>query len=106
MVVDLRVGSRTYGKFASFILSAETANMIYIPRGLAHGFYTLSNNAIMLYKVTSVYSPQNDTGIRWDSAGIDWPNDNPIVSERDDQFGGLTEFQSPFRFTAGKGGEK
>jgi dTDP-4-dehydrorhamnose 3,5-epimerase len=103
VVVDLRVGSPTYGEFASFLLSAETANMVYVPRGLAHGFYTLSDSAIMMYKVTSVYSPQHDTGIRWDSVGIDWPNDNPIISERDRQFVPLADFQSPFRFAAGGG---
>ena len=98
VVVDLRVGSPTYGKFASFILSAETANMIYVPRGLAHGFYTLSDSAIMVYNVTSVYSPQHDTGIRWDSVGIDWPSDKPIISERDGRFVPLADFESPFRF--------
>ncbi|RJX16993.1 MAG: dTDP-4-dehydrorhamnose 3,5-epimerase [Desulforudis sp.] len=98
VVVDLRLGSPTYGKFASFILSAEKASMVYIPRGLAHGFYTLSDSATMVYKVTSVYSPPHDTGIRWDSVGIDWPSDNPIISERDRQFETFAAFNSPFRF--------
>ncbi len=62
-VVDLRVGSPTYGQFELFEVSAEKANMIYIPKGLAHGFYVESENAIMMYKVTTVYSPDHDTGL-------------------------------------------
>lgn len=102
VVVDLRVGSPTYGKFVSFILNAETANMVYVPRGLAHGFYTLSESVIMVYHVTSVYSPQHDSGVRWNSVGIDWPRDNPIISQRDDQFVSLADFESPFRFPTGE----
>lgn len=83
VVVDLRVGSPTYGKYDVFDLNSEKANMLYIPKGLAHGFYVKSNSAVLMYKVTTIYSPENDTGIRWDSVGIPWPIDNPIISERD-----------------------
>jgi len=106
VVVDLRIGSATYGKFASFILDAETANMVYIPRGLAHGFYTISESAIMVYNVTSIYSQQKDTGIHWNSVGIDWPDNNPIVSKRDGQLVPFGEFESPFRFRTQVDSEK
>ena len=96
VIVDLRKSSATFGKHCSFELSAEKANMLYIPKGLAHGFLTLSERAIMLYNVTSVYSPENDKGILWSSCGIDWQCDVPIISARDQRHPTLTEFDSPF----------
>lgn len=101
-VVDLRVGSPTYGRNAIFRLSAETANMVYIPRGLAHGFLTLGASATMMYKVASVHAPRHDAGILWNSAGIDWPVDSPIVSARDAGFAPLEQFISPFEFGSGR----
>ena len=72
--------------------------MIYIPKGMAHGFYVLSENALMMYQVTSVYAPDCDAGVRWDSAGIPWHAAHPILSERDTLFPSLDEFASPFVF--------
>ncbi|WP_017719593.1 dTDP-4-dehydrorhamnose 3,5-epimerase [Kamptonema formosum] len=95
-VVDLRVGSPTFGQFALFDLSAEKANTLYIPPGVAHGFYVTGETAIMMYKVSTVYSPEHDTGIHWDSVGIPWPCTEPIVSKRDSSFAALSEFKSPF----------
>lgn len=96
VVVDLRVGSPTYGQFETFELSSEKANMIYIPKGLAHGFYVLSESAIMVYRVTTVYSPEHDTGILWNSVGIPWPDEKPIISKRDSEFKPFKDFKSPF----------
>lgn len=96
VVVDLRKNSATFGKHCAFNLSAEKANMLYIPKGLAHGFLTLSERAIMLYNVTSVYSPENDKGILWSSCGIDWQCDAPIISARDQNHPPLAAFDSPF----------
>lgn len=101
VVVDLRIGSPTVGQFVTFELSVEKANIIYIAPGLAHGFYVNSNSAIMVYKVTTVYSPEHDGGIRWDSVGIPWPDNHPILSERDRGFVPLHEFKSPFVFRHG-----
>jgi dTDP-4-dehydrorhamnose 3,5-epimerase len=96
VVVDLRVGSPTYGQFATFNVSAEKANLIYIPPGLAHGFYVTSEKAIMMYKVSTVYAPNEDSGILWNSVDIPWGCDNPIISKRDQSFVTLSEFNSPF----------
>ena len=96
VVVDLRLGSPTYGQFETFAVSAEKANLIYIPPGLAHGFYVTSEQAIMMYKVSTVYSPNEDSGILWNSVSIPWGNDNPISSKRDQSFVSLSEFKSPF----------
>jgi len=98
VVVDLRNGSPTYGQHESFTLSAEKGNMVYIPRGLAHGFCALTEGATMMYKVTSVYSPEHDRGLLWNSAGISWPCKDPVLSDRDKGFPTLEEFHSPFRY--------
>jgi dTDP-4-dehydrorhamnose 3,5-epimerase len=97
-VVDLRVGSPTFQKTAVFDLSATKGNLVYIPKGLAHGFCTLSDEAILVYKVSTVYSPENDSGILWNSAGVNWPVDQPVISDRDRGFPGLAEFRSPFSY--------
>lgn len=98
VVVDLRVGSPTYGHYALFELSAAKANSIYIPKGMAHGFCVLSEQATMVYKVGSVYSPAHDAGVRWDSAGIPWPTTEPVLSARDESFSPLDKFISPFSY--------
>jgi len=97
-VVDLRMGSPTYGKFKVVTMRSEKANMIYIPPGLAHGFYVKSSNAILMYKVTTVYSPNHDAGILWNSAEIPWPINTPIISKRDSEFVTFANFKSPFYF--------
>ncbi|MDH3974413.1 MAG: dTDP-4-dehydrorhamnose 3,5-epimerase [Deltaproteobacteria bacterium] len=97
-VVDLRVGSPAYGKYALFDLNSEKCNIIYIPSGMAHGFYVTSESALLMYKVTTVYSPEHDSGIHWRSAGIPWGNDNPQISKRDGSFPSLADFKSPFQY--------
>ena len=97
-IVDLRRGSPGYGRHHVFRLSGENPALVYIPRGVAHGFYVLSDQAIMAYKVTSAYSPEHDKGILWNSAGIPWPDRAPLLSERDMRFSPLGEFRTPFIF--------
>ena len=96
VVVDLRKNSLTFGRHQKFLLSSENGRILYIPRGLAHGFLTLSDTATMIYNLTSVYSPENDKGILWSSCGIDWGITAPILSERDKKNPALAEFDSPF----------
>lgn len=74
-------------------LSAEGGNILYLPEGMAHGFYVTSESATIVYAVTSVYSPQYDSGVHWASAGIPWPDLDPIVSKRDQEL-------PPFSITA------
>ena len=97
-VVDLRQGSPTFGRNVTLKISASKSNMLYIPSGLAHGFYTLSDTLIMMYKASTSYSPPHDTGIMWNSAGINWPSQNPILSSRDSSFTKLESFKTPFNF--------
>ncbi|MCG8365687.1 MAG: dTDP-4-dehydrorhamnose 3,5-epimerase [Pseudanabaenales cyanobacterium] len=101
-VVDLRVGSPTYGQVETFHLSDEKGNLAYIPSGLAHGFYIVSETAIVMYQVSTVYAPEHEGGIRWDSADIPWPSSNPIVSEKDKGWQSLSEFVSPFTYNPAK----
>ena len=96
VIMDIRVGSPTYGKCASIELSAENHLVIYIPRGFAHGFASLENNSCLVYKTDSIHAPQSDGGIRWDSIDFTWPFDSPVISERDSSFPAFEDFRSPF----------
>jgi dTDP-4-dehydrorhamnose 3,5-epimerase len=100
-VVDLRVGSPEYGRHEQYRLTAERGEQLYIPSGMAHGFYVLSEQAVVLYGATSVYAPEHDTGLRWDSVDIEWPDDSPEVSDRDRALPRFAEFESPFRHRPG-----
>jgi dTDP-4-dehydrorhamnose 3,5-epimerase len=96
VVVDLRLGSPTYAQSYSIELNAIKANCLYIPKGFAHGFAVTSGQATMIYKVSTVYSPEHDDGILWNSLDINWPITNPILSKRDGGFLPLDKFTSPF----------
>lgn len=98
VVVDLRIGSPTYGGYEMFQLTADQVNMIYIPKGLAHGFYVTEEPAVMLYKTSTVYNPESDYGIHWSSLGVPWPDKTPIISERDGNFPHFHQFRSPFSY--------
>ncbi|MDQ6598586.1 dTDP-4-dehydrorhamnose 3,5-epimerase [Bacillus salipaludis] len=105
-VVDLRKGSATYGKFELFYLNSQNGKSILIPKGMAHGFYVLSEKAIMVYNVSEVYSPAHDSGIRWDSVGIPWPDQHPILSDRDRQLASFSDFITPFEYREEENNEK
>ncbi len=97
VALDLRTGSPSYGIPISLEISAETGNMLYLPEGIAHGFYALTE-ATVVYNVSSVYSPEADSGVLWNSIGMEWPSSAPDLSDRDTTFPTLEEFVSPFRF--------
>lgn len=96
VVVDLRKGSTTHGRHIAVELDAACGQGLMIPKGMAHGFLALTEDVLMAYKVTSVYAPENDAGIRWDSFGLDWGIDQPIVSARDRGHPAFADFDSPF----------
>ena len=99
VMLDLRTGSPTFGVCLAIELSADKGNIIYIPEGLAHGFCTLTDQAILQYKVTSTYSAEHDSGILWSSIPVEWKCATPILSVRDSVFVTLDDFQSPFKFS-------
>lgn len=99
VVVDLRKGSPTFGEHRIFQLSDENMKMLYLPKGMAHGFYVPSRPSLLLYKVSTEYDAKNDSGVLWSSLGINWPNLQPIISDRDQGFLPLSDFDSPFVYT-------
>lgn len=76
VAVDIRRGSKTFGKWIALELSADRGNQILVPKGFAHGFVTLVPDTEVLYKVTDTYSPEHDRSIRFDdpAIGIEWPS--------------------------------
>jgi dTDP-4-dehydrorhamnose 3,5-epimerase len=85
VAVDIRRSSRTFGKWQGTLLSSENKKGIYIPPHFAHGFCVLSKEADVFYKCTALYSPEDERTIRWDDPdlAIEWPIDNPFLSEKD-----------------------
>ena len=85
VVVDLRKKSKTFGKYYSAILSEKSNISMFIPEGFAHGFCTLENNTIMLYKCTNYRNEKTENGLLWNDKDlkIKWPVKNPIISKKD-----------------------
>ena len=102
VAVDVRRGSPTYGKHVSTELSAESGRQVYIPTGFAHGFLTLEDNVLVVYKASDYYAPEFDGGIRWNDPEIafPWPTDRApvIMSDRDTRLPYLRDFSSPFPY--------
>ena len=87
VAVDIRVGSPTFGRWVGFELTADNFQQLYLPPGFAHGFCVLSDVADFEYKCTNVYDPSAEIAIAWNdpAIGVEWPIDEPLVSERDSQ---------------------
>ena len=87
VAVDIRKSSPTFGQHVMVELSEENKRQFFIPRGFAHGFLVLSDEAIFTYKVDNPYAPQCEAGIRWNDSdvGIEWPIDpaQVLTSEKD-----------------------
>ena len=97
VVLDLRpTATGVRARCISHELSARNREMLFIPAGCAHGFLALEDDSMMVYQTSTVHSPSHDAGVLWNSFGFDWPVKNPILSERDQKFPALRDFQSPF----------
>jgi len=94
--LDLRSNSPTCGQVAGRELSSANREMFFIPVGFAHGFLSLEDDSLVVYKTDAVHSPEHDLGIAWNSFGFNWPVTNPILSERDRKFPAWPDFKSPF----------
>jgi dTDP-4-dehydrorhamnose 3,5-epimerase len=93
VAVDVRVGSRTFGRWVGYELSEDNHRQLYIPPGFAHGFCVLSEVALLSYKCTEYHAPDAELGIHHadPEIAVAWPIDNPAVSERDAKLPQLRE---------------
>ena len=100
VAVDLRKGSPTYGKYVAVELSEDNHRQFFVPRGFAHGFAVLSEEAIFQYKCDNYYAPQAEGALAWDDpdVAIDWgvPAESVILSEKDSKHPRLKDLDSPF----------
>ena len=88
IAVDIRVGSPTFGRWVSVLLSGENHKQLYIPKGFAHGFSVRSETADFLYKCSDYFDAADDRGVLWDdpAIGIEWQTPSPILSEKDKRY--------------------
>ncbi|MDT2784767.1 dTDP-4-dehydrorhamnose 3,5-epimerase [Enterococcus asini] len=106
VIVDIRKGSPTYGKWEGYILSEANHRQLLVPKGFAHGFVTLTDNVNFLYKCDNYYNAEADGGIAFDDPdlAIDWPIDiqKAILSEKDQHHPTLKEFSEENPFVYGE----
>lgn len=98
VAVDIRKGSKTYGKWCGVTLSEENKKQFYVSEGFAHGYYVLSDTAVFAYKCTDFYHPEDEGGIAWDDPeiGIEWPIADGVevlLSEKDRVREGIRSLQ-------------
>ena len=99
VAVDLRKNSKTYGKSFSIELSSKNNKQLFVPKGFAHGFQVISDEAIVNYKVDNFYNPKSDSGIIWNDKdlSIEWNLDiKPVISLKDLKLISFKELKSPF----------
>jgi dTDP-4-dehydrorhamnose 3,5-epimerase len=104
VILDLREGSQTFGQWFGAELSAENRRMMYVPKGFAHGFITLTDDAEAFYLVDEFYSPEHERGIRWDDPtfAIQWPSPWVVLSDKDR---GWPDFNTAFHRPSGRAGK-
>jgi dTDP-4-dehydrorhamnose 3,5-epimerase len=97
-VVDIRKGSATYGEHLKIELSADNKKMLWVPPGFAHGFLTLQDDTIFVYKVTGLYNKESEGGLLWNDPqlGIDWGVADPLLSDKDKVQSSWVDFVTPF----------
>jgi dTDP-4-dehydrorhamnose 3,5-epimerase len=104
VAVDIRKGSPTFGKYVSAELTAEKGEQIFVPKGFAHGFLTLTEDCEVAYKVTNYYNQTSDRGVRWSdpAIGIDWgvKSSDVTLSPKDQAAPLLAELPDYFRYPA------
>jgi dTDP-4-dehydrorhamnose 3,5-epimerase len=85
VIVDLRRESPTFRQWTSVVLNADSRRMLYVPKGFAHGYLTLTDDVEAYYHVSAVYQPDSAGGVAWDDPafGIEWPCQPAMISERD-----------------------
>ena len=101
VAVDLRKDSPTYGKHVAVELTEDNHRQFFVPRGFAHGFAVLSEEAVFQYKCDNYYAPQSEGAVAWNDPdlGIDWglPSEDVLLSEKDSKHPLLKDLDSPFQ---------
>lgn len=102
VAIDIRVGSPTFGRHASALLSAENWAQLYVPKGFLHGFMTLEPDTEVIYKVSDYYNAEADGGVIWNDTDLDikWPDvaTSPVLSGKDGKLPRFADLISPFKF--------
>jgi dTDP-4-dehydrorhamnose 3,5-epimerase len=102
VAVDIRRGSPSYGNYVSIELSAAVGEQLYIPTGFAHGFITLEDDVVVMYKTSAYYAPSHEGGICWNDPdiGFSWPykDTDTIISDKDGRLPRLKDIDSPFPY--------
>lgn len=85
VIVDIRPGSATLGKYVGRVLTSENRTMLFVPEGFAHGFLTMEDHTEVFYQMSQFYAPEHARGFRWNDPvfGIRWPGDVKVISNRD-----------------------
>jgi dTDP-4-dehydrorhamnose 3,5-epimerase len=98
VAVDVRRGSPRYGQWATAEISAENGRQLYLPAGFLHGFLTLTDDCEVQYKCSDYYAPECDGAVHWNSLGIDWGTDAPLLSDKDAVAPPFGDFETPFDY--------
>ena len=103
IAVDIRKGSPSYGRFVTATLSHKNRRLLFVPAGFAHGFLALSDEADVVYKVTSEYSPEHDSGVLWSdpALGIELPLSDVLLSDKDQVLPLLADADNSFGYDGG-----
>lgn len=96
VAVDLRKSSATFGKWFGLELSDRNHHQLFVPAGFAHGFCVTSDEADVAYRCSAYYDETVERGIAWDSCGIDWPTDSPLLSDRDRSNPAFEDYSGPW----------
>lgn len=99
--LDIRRGSPTYGRIECFNIDSDSKQVLYIPIGIANGYYTLEENTTILYNLTSEFDAESASGITWNSVGLDIKG--AIVSDKDNELENWNGFVSPFTYSYKEG---
>ncbi len=96
VAVDIRPDSATFGRWVGVYLSSDTRRQLFIPEGFAHGFCVISETALFMYKCSDFYAKDDESGILWSdpAIGIQWPIENPMVSDKDARLPHLSEIRA------------
>ncbi|TYP75735.1 dTDP-4-dehydrorhamnose 3,5-epimerase [Paenibacillus methanolicus] len=104
VIVDLNLDSPTFGKWVGVTLSADDGQSLFVPKGFAHGYQTLTENTVIQYMVSEYYTPSHESGVRWNDPffGIEWPfTEDLLLSEKDRSWTDFDKMRDGIRLSEG-----